>query len=52
MSQGELTVFVNRIRIVQASQAVKFFSQLNYFKFGCFDPTNIFFDNKNKYVLG
>ena len=35
-----------------ASAAVKFFSKLNYFIFGYFDPTNIFFNNKNKYFLG
>ena len=29
--------------------AVKFFSKLNYFIFGFLDPTNTFFDNKNKY---
>ena len=28
--------------------SVKFFSKLNYFILGFFDPTNIFFDNKNK----
>ena len=31
---------------------VKFFSKFNYFIFGYFDPTNNFFDNKNKYFLG
>ena len=31
---------------------VKFFSKLNYLIFGFFDPTNNFFDNKNKYFLG
>ena len=35
-----------------ASRPVKFFSKLNYFIFGYFDPTNIYFDNKNKYLLG
>ena len=32
--------------------AVKFFSKLNYFIFGYFDPTNILFGNKNIYLLG
>ena len=32
--------------------AVKFFPKQNYFIFGYFDPTNIFFDNKNKYFFG
>ena len=32
--------------------ALKFFAKLNYFIFGYFDPTNILFDNKNKYFLG
>ena len=27
-------------------QSVKFFSKLNYYFFGYFDPINIFFDNK------
>ena len=30
------------------SEAVKFFSKLNYYYFGYFDPEHIFFDNKNK----
>ena len=29
-------------------QPVKFFSQVNLIFFGCFDPKNIFIDNKNK----
>ena len=33
---------------VDTLKAVKFFSKLNYFIFGYFEPTNIFFDNKNK----
>ena len=32
--------------------SVKFFSKLNYFIFGYFDPTNIFFDNKNNCFWG
>ena len=32
--------------------SVKFFSKLNYFIFGYFDPTNNFFDTKNEYFLG
>ena len=31
---------------------VKFFSNFNYFIFGYLDPTNNFFDNKNKLFLG
>ena len=34
------------------SAAVTFFSKLFYFIFGYFDPTNNFFDNKNKWFLG
>ena len=32
----------------QGMQPVKFFSKLNNLFFGYFDPTNKFFDNKNK----
>ena len=31
---------------------VKIFSKFNFFIFGYFEPTNNFFDNKNKYFLG
>ena len=33
-------------------RTVNFFSKLNYYFFGYFDPINIFFDNKNKYFSG
>ena len=32
---------------LDAQEPVKFFSKLNYFIFGYFDPINIFFDNTN-----
>ena len=32
--------------------AVEFFSKLNYYFLGYFDPINIFFDNKNKSFSG
>ena len=44
---------VDKESVVQSSprndlRAVKVFSKLKYFIFGFFDPTNNFFDNKNK----
>ena len=37
---------------VSFNQSVKFFSKLNQFKFGYFDPINIFFDSKYKHFSG
>ena len=34
------------------TRSVKFFSKLNNFFLGYFDPIHIFFDNKNKYFSG
>ena len=42
------TVFIV-IQVVSMLRAMKFFSKLNEFIFGYFDPINVFFDNTNKY---
>ena len=37
---------------VGSVESVKIFSKLNYFIFGYFDPTNIFFDNEKNILRG
>ena len=53
MPGKDLRVAINTCKPMRLStQTVKFFSKSNHFIFGYFDPTNIFSDNKNKYLLG
>ena len=50
-AEGSLRSSIAAIDRAHGYRAVKFFSKLNNFIFGYFDPINIVHDNKNKYFF-